>query len=118
VMFEGEKGRFFVNRGKLTGKPVEDLAQNPLPAEVLTELRKGKPREGHMGNFILCTKDQSTPLSDVWSHHRILTTCHLANIALRLGRKLEWNAKTEQIVGDDEANAWQAREQRKGYEVG
>jgi predicted dehydrogenase len=117
VMFEGEKGRFFVNRGKLTGKPVEDLAQNPLSEQVMTDLRKGKPRENHMGNFILCTKDKSTPQSDVWSHHRILTTCHLANIALRLNRKLNWDAKSEQIVGDDEANAWQKRDQRQGYEV-
>jgi hypothetical protein len=53
----------------------------------------------------------------VFSHHRILTTCHLANIAVRLGRKLTWDAQTEQIVGDAEANAWQRREQRKGYEI-
>ncbi|MCE9525048.1 MAG: gfo/Idh/MocA family oxidoreductase, partial [Planctomycetales bacterium] len=54
---------------------------------------------------------------DVYSHHRVLTTCHLANIALRLGRRLNWDAKNEQITGDDEANAWQSRAQRKGYEV-
>jgi hypothetical protein len=41
----------------------------------------------------------------------------LANIALRLNRTLKWNPDTEQILGDDEANGWQKREQRKGYEV-
>jgi hypothetical protein len=46
-----------------------------------------------------------------------MTTCHLANIAIRLGRPLKWNAETEQIEGDDAANAWQKREQRKGYEI-
>jgi predicted dehydrogenase len=117
IMFEGEKGRFFVNRGKLTGKPVEELATNPIPEDVLLKLRKGKRFDSHMGNFIECTKDRSLPVSDVYSHHRVLTTCHLANIALRLGRKLNWDAKTEQITGDDEANAWQSRAQRKGYEV-
>ena len=25
ILFEGTKGRFFVNRGKIVGKPVEDL---------------------------------------------------------------------------------------------
>ena len=70
-----------------------------------------------MANFIECCKDRSLPVSDVYSHHRALTTCHLANIALRLGRKLNWDPKTEQIVGDEEANAWETREQRKGYEV-
>ena len=57
------------------------------------------------------------PISDVFTHHRALTTCHLANIAMRLGRKLNWNPETEQIVGDDEANAWLSRPQRKGYEI-
>jgi hypothetical protein len=36
---------------------------------------------------------------------------------MRLNRTLKWDPKTEQIVGDDEANKWQGREQRKGYEV-
>jgi hypothetical protein len=46
-----------------------------------------------------------------------MTTAHLANIAIRLNRKLTWDAAKEQIVGDDEANKWQKREQRKGYEI-
>ena len=46
-----------------------------------------------------------------------MTTCHLANIAIRLGRKLKWDPKTEQIVGDEKANAWQARDQRAGFET-
>ena len=117
VMFEGETGRFFVNRGKLTGAPVEELEKNPISEDVFKALRKGKNRDNHMGNFIACVKDRGQTQSDVFSHHRILTTCHLANIALRLNRTLKWNPETEQILGDDEANGWQKREQRKGYEV-
>ena len=117
VMFEGEKGRIFVNRGKLTGAAVDDLKDNPISDDVLIKLRKGKRLDNHMANFIECCRDRSTPVSDVWSHHRILTTCHLANIAMRLNRTLKWNPETEQIIGDDEANKWQSREQRKGYEV-
>jgi hypothetical protein len=56
-------------------------------------------------------------VSDVFTHHRVLTTCHLANISLRLGRKLNWDAENEKITGDDEANAWLARPQRAGYEI-
>ena len=71
----------------------------------------------HMQNFIECTRDRGTPISDVWTHHRALTTCHLANIAIRLGRNLRWDAKQEKILGDDEAQAWLSRPQRKGYEI-
>lgn len=35
IMFEGTKGRFFVNRGKIVGKPVEDLESNPLPEDAI-----------------------------------------------------------------------------------
>ena len=38
-------------------------------------------------------------------------------IAIRLGRTLKWDPKNEQIVGDEQANAWQSRKQRKGYEI-
>ena len=125
ILLEGEKGRFFVNRGKLTGKPVEEMAGKPIPEDVLAKLRKGKPGFAeagnpwarHMANFVACIKDRSTPISDVFSHHRILSTCHLANIAIRLGRKLTWNPETEQSIGDDEANAFLSRPQRKGYEI-
>ena len=71
----------------------------------------------HMGNFFDCVKSRQTPLSDVASQHRSVTLCHLGNIAMRLGRKITWDPATEQIVGDSEANAWQKREQRKGYEI-
>jgi predicted dehydrogenase len=117
ITFEGANGAFFVSRGKLTGEPVDDLVKNPIPESVIIGLRKGKRIDTHMGNFIECARDRAMPVSDVFSHHRNLTTCHLANIAIRLGRNLRWNPDTEQIVGDDEANAMQRREQRSGYSV-
>jgi hypothetical protein len=64
-----------------------------------------------------CVKDGSETISDVDSHHRSLTTCHLANIAIRLNRSLEWDPVTEQIVGDEEANSWLQREQREPYQT-
>ena len=36
--------------------------------------------------------------------HRTVSILHLANIAIRVGRKLRFDPVTEQIVGDDEAN--------------
>lgn len=117
ILFEGDKGKFFVNRGKLTGAPVDDLANNPLAESALVALRKGKPLGGHMANFFDCMRDGGAPTSDVASHHRAMTTCHLANIAMRLNRGLKWDPQTEQIIGDDEANSFCKREQRKGYEI-
>jgi predicted dehydrogenase len=117
IMFEGEKGKILVNRGKLAGAAVDDLKTNPIADDVFVKMRNGKRRDSHMANFFECVRDRGLPVSDVYSHHRAMTTCHLANIAMRLNRSLKWDPATEQIVGDDEANSFQKREQRKGYEV-
>jgi predicted dehydrogenase len=120
VTFEGTNGRIFVTRDRidLDGGAVAALYEKPVEESILLELRKGRRLSGHMENFVECARDRAEPASDVWSHHRALTTCHLANIAIRLGgRKLTWDPEKEQIVGDDEANAFQTRPQRAGYEI-
>ena len=117
ILFEGTEGRFFVNRGKITGKPVENLADNPLPDGAIEEVYGGKVSENHTANFIECMKSRRQPISDVWSHNRMLEICHLANIAMRLNRELHWDPKTREIVGDAQANAFLSRESRKGYEI-
>ncbi|MCA9269834.1 MAG: gfo/Idh/MocA family oxidoreductase, partial [Planctomycetales bacterium] len=117
VLIVGSKGRIQVDRGKLVGKPVEQLKDDPLPADAITKVYKGKQHGNHMGNFFECVKSREEPISDVYSHHRAMTTCHLANIAIRLGRPIKWDPKTQQIVGDEEAARWQSREQRKGFEI-
>jgi len=116
VTFEGEKGTIFVSRGHLKGEPVDALKDHPLPEDAIEKLYGGKPTS-HMQNFFDCVKSRKQPISDVYSHHRAMTTCHLANIAIRLGRKIHWNPETEQIENDSEAAAMQSRVQRKGYEV-
>ena len=117
ILFEGTKGRFHVSRGRTKGGPVEALKDNPLPEGAIEKVYGGKTPTGHMQNFMDCVKSRETPISDVWSHHRAMTTCHLANVAIRLDRTLEWDPKTEMITNDRALNSWQSREQRKGYEI-
>ena len=128
VMFEGSRGRIFSNRGTLAGKSVEDLEDDPLPREdfqlyahdnLTRPIRVGKLDAiiNHMGNFFDCVKTRETPISDVVSQHRSVSVCHLANISMRLGRKLKWDPLQEQFLADEEANQWLSRPQRKGYEI-
>ena len=117
ILFEGTEGRFFVNRGKITGAPVEALKDNPLPEGALEEIYGGPISENHSANFIESMKSRKQPISDVWSHNRMLEICHLSNIAMRLGRELNWDPEKREIIGDDHANSFLARESRKGYEI-
>ena len=117
ILFVGSKGRIFVNRGKLTGKPYETLSESgkkDLDAAV-AKLYKGKPLNGHMANFFGSLEDRSDPISDVYSHHRTMTSCHMCNIALMVGRKLKYDPKKEVFLGDDQANALMKRPSRNKY---
>ncbi len=117
ILFEGTEGRFFVNRGKLTGKPVEDMKDKPLPDGAVEKVYGGKVSANHTANFTESMKSRKQPISDVWSHNRMLEICHLSNIAMRLGRELKWDPVKREIVGDAQANTFLARENRKGFEI-
>ncbi len=117
ILFEGTEGRIFVNRGKLTGKPVEDLKEKPLPEDAVEKVYGGKVSINHTANFIEGMKSRKQPISDVWSHNRMLEICHLSNIAMRLGRELKWDPVKREIIGDAQANSFLARESRKEYAI-
>ena len=117
IMFEGSKGRFLVNRGKLVGKPVEEEAANPLAEDALEKLYGCPAPKSHMQNFMDCVKSRNMPISDVESHTCGLDICHAINIAMRLGRKLVYDPAAKQFVGDKQANTFIERPQRKGFEI-
>jgi predicted dehydrogenase len=117
ILFEGTEGRFFVNRGKIVGKPVENLEQEPLPEGAIEGVYGGPVSKNHTANFIDGMKSRKQPISDVWTHNRMLEICHLSNIAMRLNRPLEWDAVKREIVGDATANSFLSRENRKGFEI-
>ena len=122
VLIEGEKGRIFVSRGKLTGAPVDALKDDPLPEDAIAKVYKNLPmeeneRKGHWANFLHCAKTRKEPISDVHSHMEALNICHLAGISGRLGRTVKWDAAAEQIVGDEQANAMLARPYRDGFAI-
>jgi predicted dehydrogenase len=125
VLFEGTKGRIFVGRRRLTGTPAEELADNPLPDGALQEIYKGRKRAevsgsystAHVDAFFQALGDRKEPISDVFSHHRALTTCHLAGIAARLNRKIKWDPNTQTIVDDEQAQGFVGREKREGFEI-
>jgi len=115
VMFIGDQGRLFVNRGKAYGRAVEELAQNPLPADALRLYES----HDHMGNFFDCVKSRRAPISPVDQAQRVISACHLSNVALQLGRKIRWDPQREEIVGDAEASQsrYLRRPQRKPYTI-
>ena len=118
ILFEGEKGRLFVNRGKITGTPIEEnWDKDTYGDEDVQKLYKGKKHEGHKHNFYRCIREGGLPVSDVFTHVQAMNTCHLAAIAARLNRKIKWDPAKEKIVGDEQAASFFARKPRPGFEI-
>jgi predicted dehydrogenase len=117
ILFEGELGRVYVNRDRLTGKPVEEMtkAEQDKLGEQVIALYHGRQPGDHMRDFFDCIQTRGTPISDVETHHRSMTTCHLCNIALMLGRALSWDPDKEQFNGDEQATMLMTRPRREKF---
>lgn len=75
--------------------------------------------ETHFENFIKAVRsrkveDQNGPVETA---HYSSGLAHLANAAVRCGRSLQFDPKTERFIGDVEANALLTRTYRKGFVV-
>jgi hypothetical protein len=57
-----------------------------------------------MSDFLTAVKTRTRAGGNAEAAHRCATLLHLANIAIRVGRKVRYDPVKEQIVGDDEAN--------------
>ena len=137
ILLEGELGRIFVNRGRITGRPIEELtpADRDHFAEQVIRLYQGRSIDPHavttdeantgidqaspdlMANFFAAVQDRQLPISDVYTHHRTVSSCHLCNIAMLLRRKLNWNPETEDFIDDPQASALVSRPQREPYTI-
>ena len=108
--FIGTEGRIWVNRGKLKSDP-EDIIKMDI-SSLPTQLYRST---NHTENFLNCIKSRELPICDVEIGHRSATVCHLGNIVARLGRGIEWDPKSERIIGDDEAQAMTDRDYRSPW---
>ena len=62
-------------------------------------------------------KSRQQPISDLESSHRVSAMCHLANISLRVGRKISWDGRKEEIIGDAEASRMLERPYRAPWDA-
>jgi hypothetical protein len=116
VLFVGSGGTIFVGRDEVTGKGIGELDQMPLAESGAVRWRACL--YSHMQNFVDCVKTRQIPVSGVAEQHRTQIPAHLTNIALRLGRPLNWNAARERFVDDPEADRLLRREPRAPYQFG
>ncbi len=99
VRFEGTDGSVHVDWNSIRTEP-ESLATTTIgPNEVhLYESRD------HKRNFLDSIRSGRDPIAPVEVGHRSASICHLANIAMKLRRRLRWDPDKERFHDDDQAN--------------
>jgi predicted dehydrogenase len=83
------------------------------------EDRTGNARDQlrrHVRDFLDGVRLRRQPISDLESAHHVATVCHLANLSLRLGRRLRWDAAREEVPGDAEATRLLVRPYRPPWD--
>lgn len=122
-VFIGDRGKLEINRNKIVSNPPEIAAEILANVDVAGEERAWSDDTAlwqarqHLQNWLDCIRSRERPVADVEIGHRSVTVCHLAGIARRLGRPLEWNPDTERFAADPEADALLARPRRVGFEL-
>ena len=107
-------------RGHTAGGPQRsETPQKPEPRTEAMEIKGSSPEQFdlHARNFLDAVKTRQRPVADAEDGHRTATACHLANLALRLGRSLRWDADAETIPDDKEAAAMLTRPYRKPWDA-
>lgn len=129
VRYEGTEGWIFVTRGDYRATdsdPIPDgPGQKPLDASDPKILSSAiGPDETHLyvsesqtGNWLDCIKSRKEPVSPVETGHRACSVCLVTHIAMKLGRKLNWDPDKERFINDDEANKMLSRPQRSPYGI-
>ena len=77
----------------------EDRTEEGLETHAAPALR------AHLANFLDCVRTRQRPVADIEEGATSTIACLLANISMRVGRTLEWDAALGRVKGDDEANA-------------
>ena len=79
----------------------------------------GRGEGSHVGNFLKAVRSRkvSDLTADVEEGYHSAILCHCANIAMRVGRRLKFDAKSERFIGDAEANGYLSKQYRKGFEL-
>jgi hypothetical protein len=72
---------------------------------------------GHARNFLDAIRKQADPSSPIDSAVRSDLISHLSNIAVRTGRRIQWDPVNEKIVGDNEASKMMDRPSRKPWDI-
>lgn len=110
--FTGTDGWVHVNRGGIYAEP-ESLLDSVIQPNEIHLYRS----DDHIQNFLDCIKTRSETIAPAEVAHHSIMIGHLGLIAMKLGRKVQWNPEEEAFVNDPEANRMLSRPMRSPWHL-
>lgn len=112
VRFQGTEGWVYVRRGFIEASN-EDLLEEKLGESDVRLYHS----DDHFRNFIDCVLTRKEAIAPCEIAHRSITLGHLGNIAMLLGRDIQWDPDKEQVLGDISAQAMLNRPYRAPWQL-
>jgi myo-inositol 2-dehydrogenase / D-chiro-inositol 1-dehydrogenase len=114
IRIEGTDGWLYVNgwNGTMEASSDEILKSVIGPDEIHLSTDASEH-----ANFLKCIKTREETYHPVEDVHRNSTIEHIGNIAMILGRKVNWDVQKEEFVNDPEANAMRSRPERDPWKL-
>jgi len=113
IRFVGTEGWIHVTGGGTLSAHAADVLKSVIgPDEVHLYTSPG-----HHRNFLECIRTRRPAAACAEVGHHATTTCNLVEISARVGREIEWDAKTQRVVGDEAANRLLSRATRSPWRI-
>ncbi|HPC93990.1 MAG TPA: Gfo/Idh/MocA family oxidoreductase [Sedimentisphaerales bacterium] len=112
TVWYGEKGWIHVDRGRQATNPPELWNEKIGPGEI----RLYESRD-HQQNFLDCVKTRKKTITPIEVAYRSISVGHLGEIAMLLGRKVQWDPDKQVFVNDDTANRMLSRPMRAPWHL-
>jgi predicted dehydrogenase len=107
ITFKGSQGWIYVDRDAFDAQPKSLLSYKLGPNDI--HLYQSND---HFQNFLDCIRTRRQTITPVEAAHHSIMVGHLGSIALKTGRELKWDNKTERFIGDEDANRYLVRPMR------
>lgn len=90
--FIGSEATLRIDRGgwQVIGKDGKEQEKTPSQTRV----------NDHWSNFLDCMRSRQQPRSDIETMHYTTTACHLANLAYKTGKRVDWDGEREIVTND------------------
>ncbi len=114
MMFVGDKGKILAG---FRGENPEIIPSRLMKAYQEEKEIPGKERESRTSNWLSAIKEDKESPGSFRYAGTVTEVINLAAVALRAGKKIEYDSNNMKITNDEEANKYLTREYRKGWEL-